>query len=154
MRDLFSIAAADTFYREIFGLELAMGHGWLRTYVSAGKMTVQVSFASQGGSGTPVPLLSIEVDDLAEALRRVEASGRPLECGPVSEPWACAGSTSETPSAISSMCCSMNSRASASALVRVNRVERSTQLDRAARRGGGWPNLIGQWIQAPISHGA
>ena len=50
-------------------------------------MTVQVSFASQGGSDTPVPDLSIEVDDLAEALRRVEASGIPVEYGPVTEPW-------------------------------------------------------------------
>ena len=81
------VAAADAFYRGIFGLDLAMDHGWLRTYVSPAKMTVQVSFASQGGSDTPVPDLSIEVDDLVEALRRVEGSGHPIEYGPVIEPW-------------------------------------------------------------------
>lgn len=81
------VAAADSFYRDILGLELLMDHGWLRTYGSTSKMTVQVSFASQGGSDTPVPDLSIEVDDLAEALRRVEDSGTPVEYGPVSEPW-------------------------------------------------------------------
>ena len=64
-----------------------MDHGWLRTYGCAAKMTVQVSFASQGGSDTLVPELSIEVDDLAEALRRVEAAGTPVEYGPVTEPW-------------------------------------------------------------------
>lgn len=81
------VEAADAFYRGVLGLDIAMDHGWLRTYASASRMTVQVSFASQGGSGTPVPALSIEVDDLAEALRRVEASGVPIEYGPVSEPW-------------------------------------------------------------------
>jgi catechol 2,3-dioxygenase-like lactoylglutathione lyase family enzyme len=81
------VTAADTFYREILGLDLAMDHGWLRTYVSAAKMTVQLSFASQGGSDTPVPDLSIEVDDLPEALRRIQTSGIPIEYGPVMEPW-------------------------------------------------------------------
>ncbi len=81
------IEAADAFYRGILGLDVVMDHGWLRTYGAASKMTVQVSFASQGGSDTPVPELSIEVDDLAEVLRRVEASGTPIEYGPVSEPW-------------------------------------------------------------------
>jgi catechol 2,3-dioxygenase-like lactoylglutathione lyase family enzyme len=81
------IAAADTFYRRILGLEVAMDHGWLRTYVSDAKMTVQVSVASQGGSGTPVPDLSIEVDDLEGMLERMKASGIPVEYGPVTEPW-------------------------------------------------------------------
>lgn len=81
------VEAANAFYRDVLGLELVMDHGWLRTYASTSKMTVQVSFASQGGSGTPVPDLSIEVDDLAEALRRVNDSGAPVEYGPVSEPW-------------------------------------------------------------------
>lgn len=81
------VSAADSFYRDILGLELLMDHGWIRTYGSTSRMTVQVSFASQGGSDTPVPDLSIEVDDLVEALRRVEISGIPIEYGPVSEPW-------------------------------------------------------------------
>jgi len=81
------VGAADAFYRDVLGLEVVMDHGWLRTYASASKMTVQVGVASQGGSDTPVPDLSIEVDDLAEALRRVNACGVPVEYGPVSEPW-------------------------------------------------------------------
>lgn len=50
-------------------------------------MTVQISFASQGGSDTPVPDLSIEVDDLDEALLRMQQAQIPLEYGPVEEPW-------------------------------------------------------------------
>ena len=81
------IEAADAFYRGVLGLDVVMDHGWIRTYGSQSKMTVQISFASQGGSDTPVPDLSIEVDDLAEALRRVGDVGIPVEYGPVSEPW-------------------------------------------------------------------
>jgi len=77
----------DDFYRGIFGLEVAMDHGWIRTYVGPAQMTVQVSFANQGGSGTPVPDLSIEVDDLDEALRRIQEAQIPIEYGPAVEPW-------------------------------------------------------------------
>jgi catechol 2,3-dioxygenase-like lactoylglutathione lyase family enzyme len=78
---------ADAFYHDVLGLELVMDHGWIRTYGSNSKMTVQVSFASEGGSGTPVPVLSIEVDDIETALRRVKKAGIPIEYGPESEPW-------------------------------------------------------------------
>jgi lactoylglutathione lyase len=79
--------AADAFYRGVLGLDVVMDHGWLRTYASTSRMTVQVSFATQGGSDTSVPHLSIEVDDLSEALQRVKRSGVPIEYGPVTEPW-------------------------------------------------------------------
>jgi lactoylglutathione lyase len=81
------VEAADAFYRGILGLDIVMDQGWIRTYASSAKMTVQISFASQGGSDTPVPDLSVEVDDLAETLRRVEAAGTAIEYGPVDEPW-------------------------------------------------------------------
>jgi catechol 2,3-dioxygenase-like lactoylglutathione lyase family enzyme len=82
-----SPADVDAFYREILGLEPVMDHGWIRTYASTQKMTVQVSFASEGGAGTPVPDLSIEVDDLAEALARVNTAGIAVEYGPQTELW-------------------------------------------------------------------
>ena len=80
-------SVADSFYQGILGLDLAMDHGWIRTYASSTKMAVQVSFANQGGSDTPVPDLSIEVDDLDEALSRIRKSKIPVEYGPISEPW-------------------------------------------------------------------
>lgn len=80
-------AGADAFYGHVLGLDLLMDHGWIRTYGRGGEPAVQVSFMAEGGSGTPVPDLSIEVDDLDEALARVEAAGVPLEYGPASEPW-------------------------------------------------------------------
>ena len=60
---------------------------WIATYGSRGKMSVQVSFMSEGGSGTPVPDLSIEVDDVNAALERIEAAKIAIEYGPVDEPW-------------------------------------------------------------------
>jgi catechol 2,3-dioxygenase-like lactoylglutathione lyase family enzyme len=64
-----------------------MDLGWIATYGSGEEMSVQISFASEGGSGTPTPDLSIEVDDLETALKRVQKAGVPIEYGPVSEPW-------------------------------------------------------------------
>jgi catechol 2,3-dioxygenase-like lactoylglutathione lyase family enzyme len=50
-------------------------------------MTVQVSVLSEGGSGTSVPDISIEVDNVDEALERAHKAGLPIEYGPTSEPW-------------------------------------------------------------------
>lgn len=81
------LTRARAFYQDVLGLELLMDHGWIRTYGSPSEMTVQVSFASEGGSGTPVPDLSIEVDDVDEAHRRMSDAGFPTEYGPADEPW-------------------------------------------------------------------
>ncbi|KVK85708.1 glyoxalase [Burkholderia cepacia] len=85
--DTRSIDDARRFYQRIFGLDLLMDHGWIATYGNAEQMGVQISFASHGGSGTPTPDLSIEVDDVDEALARVRAAGVPVEYGPADEPW-------------------------------------------------------------------
>lgn len=85
--DTRSIDDARRFYQQIFGLDLLMDHGWIATYGNAEPMSVQISLASQGGSGTPTPDLSIEVDDLDEALARVRSAGIPVEYGPADEPW-------------------------------------------------------------------
>ncbi len=81
------VAAARGFYGELLGLDLLMDHGWIATYGSRAAMSIQISFASQGGSDTPVPDLSIEVDDLDAALERMRGAGIPIEYGPVEEPW-------------------------------------------------------------------
>ena len=80
-------AAAHMFYGEVFGLSCLMDSGWITTLGHAGGQTVQVSFAREGGSGTAVPSLTIEVNDLGEAQRRCENAGFPIVYGPVLEPW-------------------------------------------------------------------
>ena len=82
------LGRAKAFYQDVLGLDLLMDHGWIQTYGSpAEKMSVQLSFASEGGAGTPVPDLSIEVDDVDTALERMRDAGFPIEYGPVDEPW-------------------------------------------------------------------
>lgn len=80
-------AAAQQFYGDILGLDAVMDHGWIVTYGTEGTSRPQVSFASEGGSGTPVPDLSIEVDDFDEVLVRLAAAGLTLAYGPTMEPW-------------------------------------------------------------------
>src|SRR6516165_764447 len=80
-------ATAKRFYQDVLGLGLLMDLDWIATYGSAQKMTVQISFMSQGGSDTPTPDLSIEVDDLDAVLARMQTAGFPIEYGPADEPW-------------------------------------------------------------------
>jgi catechol 2,3-dioxygenase-like lactoylglutathione lyase family enzyme len=77
---------ANAFYKEILGLKVLMDLGWIRTYGSSAKMTIQLSVMSEGGSGTAVPDISIEVDDVEEALVRVRKAGIAIEYGPATEP--------------------------------------------------------------------
>ncbi len=81
------VDAATAFYEELFGLEVLMDLGWIRTYGSSAKMTIQVSVMTEGGSGAAVPDMSIEVDDVEEALARFRKAGIAIEYGPATEPW-------------------------------------------------------------------
>lgn len=81
------MSKAKHFYEEILGLDQIMDLGFIATYGSPENMTVQISFLSEGGSGTSVPDLSIEVDDLDEVLTRIREAGVPIEYGPTEEPW-------------------------------------------------------------------
>ena len=81
------IAAARRFYHDVLGLDILMDHGWIATYGSDESMRVQLSIMAQGGSGTPVPDLSIEVDDVDAALDAMKAGGFAIEYGPADEPW-------------------------------------------------------------------
>ncbi|MFC3804003.1 VOC family protein [Cohnella sp. GCM10012308] len=81
------LSAAKRFYGEALGLDVLMDHGWIATYGSDADMQVQISFAAEGGSGTPVPDLSVEVDDVDEAHSRMRSAGFGIAYGPVDEPW-------------------------------------------------------------------
>lgn len=81
------ISKAKYFYGEVLGLDQLMDMEFIATYGSHEKMDTQISFLSEGGSGTPVPYLSIEVDDLDNALTRVTEAEIPIEYGPIEEPW-------------------------------------------------------------------
>ncbi len=82
-----AIDTAKSFYADIIGLHLVMDLGWIQTFASDAPTTPQISIATEGGSGTPVPDLSIEVDNLQEIHQRVRAAGLSVEYGPITEPW-------------------------------------------------------------------
>jgi catechol 2,3-dioxygenase-like lactoylglutathione lyase family enzyme len=79
--------AAKTFYGDVLGMNIAMDLGWIVTFAADGSMTPQISIMTEGGSGTPVPDLSIEVDDLSDVHTKMQAAGFTIEYGPATEPW-------------------------------------------------------------------
>jgi len=81
------VSLAKRFYNDVLELDLAMDLGWIRTYVSKQGQTIQLSIASEGGSGTPVPDLSIEVDNLDEVYTRMQNEGYKIIYQMVEEPW-------------------------------------------------------------------
>lgn len=82
-----SIADVRKFYSDLFGLDAVMDHGWLVTLASGERAMTQIGIASEGGSGTPVPDLSIEVDDVDAAYRRAKAMGCKVVYDLTDEPW-------------------------------------------------------------------
>lgn len=81
------VGRARAFYGDVLGMRVAMDHGWIATYAADAPTTPQVSVAREGGSGTPVPDISIEVDDLDEVYGRAVAAGFEIAYGPADEPW-------------------------------------------------------------------
>ncbi|NKB27005.1 MAG: glyoxalase [Rhodobacteraceae bacterium] len=75
------------FYERLFGLKIVMDAGFIVTLQGDAPAPIQISLASEGGSGTPVPALSIEVDDLDDVIARLAAMGVTPSYGPVDEPW-------------------------------------------------------------------
>jgi catechol 2,3-dioxygenase-like lactoylglutathione lyase family enzyme len=80
-------AKAKAFYGDVLGLDLVMDLGWIMTFASSKKMAPQLSFMSEGGSGTPVPQISIEVDDVDDVYARVKSAGFEIVYGLTREPW-------------------------------------------------------------------
>ena len=86
------IAATDpgrarAFYEDVLGMEVAMDMGWIVTFAADAAAAPQISIAIEGGSGTPVPDVSVEVDDLDATLQRAREHGFAITYGPVHEPW-------------------------------------------------------------------
>ncbi len=76
-----------SFFTELFGMDRVMDMDWITTVSADGQAAMQISAATEGGSGTAVPNLSIEVDDIEEVLARARSMNAPIPYGPVDEPW-------------------------------------------------------------------
>lgn len=79
--------ALAAFYGDLLGLDVQMDMGFIATLGAAAHAPVQLSVASEGGSGTVLPVISVEVDDLDSVLRQARAMGAAIEYGPVAESW-------------------------------------------------------------------
>jgi predicted enzyme related to lactoylglutathione lyase len=82
-----NIGDAKRFYEKALGLEKLVDLGWVATYGSDAKAIVQMSFMKEGGSGTAVPEISIEVDDVDEAYKRIKRGKFKIEYHIADEPW-------------------------------------------------------------------
>ncbi|MDH3659470.1 MAG: VOC family protein [Alphaproteobacteria bacterium] len=78
---------AAAFYRELFGLKVVMDQGWIVTLAGDGEVRPQMSLASEGGSDTPVPDVSIEVDDVDAVHERARDLGADILYPLTDEPW-------------------------------------------------------------------
>ncbi|MBV8094903.1 MAG: VOC family protein [Acetobacteraceae bacterium] len=81
------VESAKAFYADVLEMTVAMDLGWIVTFATNAPTSPQISVAAEGGSGTPVPDISIEVDNLDEVYRRMVAAGFRVEYGPAIEPW-------------------------------------------------------------------
>ncbi|WP_420861416.1 VOC family protein [Algirhabdus cladophorae] len=81
------VAEVQVFYADLFELDTAMDQGWIVTMATGGSGPVQVSIASEGGSGAPVPNASIEVDNLDEVYAKAQSLGCPIVLPLTAEPW-------------------------------------------------------------------
>ena len=75
------------FYKELFDLDIIMDLDWIITMTSGQLAPAQISFLSEGGSGAPVPDLSIEVDDVEQVYRRAKRKGCDIRYDLTDEPW-------------------------------------------------------------------
>lgn len=82
-----AVADVQKFYADLFDLRVVMDQGWIATLASDQTGPVQISIAAEGGSGTAVPDLSIEVDDVDALYLRSQQLGHRIEYRLTDEPW-------------------------------------------------------------------
>lgn len=76
------------FYCDVLGLDRLMDLGFITTWGATGQSAPpQVSVASEGGAGAPVPDISVEVDDLDDVHRRAVERGYDIPYPLTNEPW-------------------------------------------------------------------
>ncbi|WP_338447210.1 VOC family protein [Pelagerythrobacter marensis] len=79
--------ALAKFYRLVFDLDLPFDMGWIAFLSRESTQKIELHTASQGGSGTELPVISIGVDDLDATEAAVRDAGAEVVYGPATEPW-------------------------------------------------------------------
>ena len=75
------------FYQEVFDLDVPFEMGWIAFLSKDSTQKIELHTASEGGSGTDLPVISIGVDDLDTAEAAVRDAGAEVVYGPATEDW-------------------------------------------------------------------
>lgn len=78
--------ALARFYKDVFELDLPHDMGWI-AFLKGATQKIELRTASEGGSGTELPVISIGVEDLDTTEAAVRAAGAEVVYGPTEEPW-------------------------------------------------------------------
>ena len=79
--------ALAQFYKSVFELDFEFDMGWIAFLGAPDKQKIELHTASEGGSGTELPVISIGVEDLDAGLAAVQAAGAEIVYGPKTEAW-------------------------------------------------------------------
>jgi len=79
--------ALARFYPEVFELELPFDMGWIAFLSKDAAQKIELHTASEGGSGTDLPVISIGVEDLEATEAAIRAAGAEVVYGPTTEDW-------------------------------------------------------------------
>lgn len=79
--------ALANFYKEVFELDLPFNMGWIAFLSKGSTQKIELHTASEGGSGTELPVISIGVEDLDATEAAVRAAGAEVVYGPTKEDW-------------------------------------------------------------------
>ena len=79
--------ALAKFYKEVFELELPLDMGWIAFLSTDATQKIELHTASEGGSGTELPVISIGVENLRATETAVRAAGAQVVYGPITESW-------------------------------------------------------------------
>jgi predicted enzyme related to lactoylglutathione lyase len=79
--------ALAKFYNEVFELDPPFDMGWIAFLNKDATQRIELHTASEGGSGTELPAISIGVEDLDATEAAVRAAGAEVVYGPTKEDW-------------------------------------------------------------------
>ena len=79
--------ASRAFYADFLGLDVAMDMGFIMTFVSPTNPTAQISVLRDDGSSTPVPNVSVEVEDVDKVYAEATKRGVEIVYPLTNEPW-------------------------------------------------------------------
>lgn len=79
--------ALAKFYKEVFELDLPFDMGWIVFLSKDSTQKIELHTASEGGSGTELPVISIGVENLDSTEAAVRGAGAEVVYGPIKEAW-------------------------------------------------------------------